>query len=105
MSDQCELMIGWSTVSSKDDAIQLMDQLLKESLIACGQVNGPVTSSYKWKGKTASEKEWQVTVKFNKQNERTVQKRILELHPYDTPEWVYVKAGSYAEYSNWVNDC
>ena len=59
-----DLYVGHTTCSSEEDALHLLDALLSKSLVACGQVSGPILSKYCWDGEIKSETEWRLTLKF-----------------------------------------
>lgn len=97
-----DLYIGFTTCETEEDAINLIDKLLEKSLIACGQINGPILSKYSWGGEIKSEKEWRVTLKFKFSVKSAVLKTIIKNHKYDIPEWVCLPAETTSEYATWV---
>lgn len=100
---KADLYIGFTTCETEEDAISLIDNLLEKSLIACGQVNGPILSKYSWEGKIKSEEEWQVTLKFKFSVKNEVLMTLLNYHKYENPQWVCHPVESSEEYSAWVN--
>jgi periplasmic divalent cation tolerance protein len=100
---KADLYIGLTTCETEDDAISLIDKLLEKSLIACGQIDGPIHSKYSWGGEIKSEKEWRVTLKFKISAKSEVLNTILIQHKYDNPEWVCHPAESTEKYATWVN--
>ena len=101
--DENIVMTGWTTVSYKQDAVDMIQKLLDKGLIACGQISGPIESHYKWKGKITTDNEWRVVLKYSKKNEKKMLKNIQQLHPYEVPQWASVGIESTAEYAKWVN--
>ena len=81
-----------------------MDSLLTEGLIACGQVEGPIEAAYIWKGKKCKESEWRILMKFAPNLARNLELRLIELHPYENPQWNYWEATSSDEFGKWVHD-
>lgn len=71
---------------SKEVSQQILQQLLEERLIACGQIVGPITSMYHWQNKIEQSEEYLCLLKTTKSAYPTLEKRILELHPYEVPE-------------------
>ncbi len=72
------------TVPDNKTAGRIVSALLKEKLAACVSTF-PVSSRYRWKGKTKSAKEVQLFIKTSGPVEK-LKRRIVELHPYDVPE-------------------
>ena len=99
-----DVYIGWTTVSTEQDAHDLCNQLVEEILIACAQVSQPIQSVYQWNGEVKTEKEFKITLKFTAEKVEEVTKAIVDLHPYKLPQWIYLKAESTAGYAEWVDD-
>lgn len=100
---KADLYIGFTTCETEEDAILLIDHLLEKSLIACGQINGPILSKYSWDGIIKSEKEWHLTLKFKFSVKNEILKTILNLHKYENPQWICHPVESSEEYAAWVN--
>ena len=100
--DENIVMTGWTTVAHKQDAVDMIQKLLDNGLIACGQISGPIESYYKWKGKLTVENEWRVVLKYSKDNQE-VSENLQDLHPYEVPQWISAGLESSAEYAKWVN--
>ena len=71
-------------------------------LVACAQVVGPVTSVYRWKGKIDESEEWELRLKYSRQNEDALSRYICEKHPYEEPQWVSWDADASEGYAKWV---
>jgi periplasmic divalent cation tolerance protein len=99
-----EVYIGWTTVSTEQDAYDLCNQLFEERLIACAQVSQPIQSIYQWNGEVKTEKEIKITLKFSGEKVEKVTKAIVGLHPYKLPQWIYLEAKSTAGYADWVDE-
>lgn len=87
------------------DALQAMvEMLLSERLIACGQIVGPVSSTYAWRGELQrGEQEWLALLKTTTAVAERVIERIRELHSYDTPEILLIEvSGGHGPYLEWV---
>ena len=95
--------IALTTLSSREQAEQLAEALVAERLAACVNVLGPVASIHRWEGKVARDEEVLLLIKTTETGVAPLQTRVLELHPYDTPEFLAfaVGAGS-AGYLDWV---
>ena len=94
-----------TTFAGEDDAIKLGHNLVVSGLAACAQVQGPITSSYRWEGKVEQSCEWLLTVKTLRDRFDAVAAAIVKEHAYALPEIIAVPivAGS-AEYLKWIDD-
>ena len=102
-SEANQVMVGWTTTASRDEAETLAHGLVEAGLVACAQVDGPVTSIYRWKGAMEAAQEYRLTLKFAAGREGAVEAWIQGHHSYETPEWIYVVAdGAAKNYLNWV---
>ena len=79
--------------------------VVRERLAACVNVLGPVASVYRWEGEVAEATEAMAVIKTTADRLDRLRERILELHPYDTPEFVAlpVTGGSEA-YLQWIGE-
>jgi periplasmic divalent cation tolerance protein len=86
------------------DALQaIVDDLLERRLIACGQLLGPITSSYRWQGRRECEQEWLALLKTASVRAAAVGARVRELHSYEVPELLVAElSGADADYVRWV---
>ena len=99
------LIIGWTTLSSKDTALDLAKKLVNEKLAACVHVEGPLTAVFKWEGKITQDEEYKLTIKFPSEKAQELEKFLIENHPYEIPQWVAIEANQVSEkYLKWVND-
>ncbi len=97
------LLIGWTTVGNRDDATRLARELVEAKLAACVQIEGPVTSYYIWENRTEAAEEYRLTIKFLPSRTAALETWLLTHHPYETPEWIVVRAEQVAEkYLSWA---
>ncbi len=95
--------IALTTLSSREQAGQLAEALVAERLAACVNVLGPVASIYRWEGKVERDEEVLLFIKTTEAGVAPLQARVLELHPYDTPEFLAFEVGAGApDYLAWV---
>ena len=94
--------IATTTCTNKKTASGIVDTLLFEGLIACGQIEGPIESSYIWDGKLNKEPEWRIVFKFPLDKAKKLEKKLNELHSYENPQWTTWKAEASQGYVNWV---
>lgn len=86
------------------DALQaIVEDLLERRLIACGQLLGPVSSTFRWQGVREQQQEWLALLKTAGARVPAVQARVIELHPYEVPEVLVceMSAGN-GDYLRWV---
>lgn len=94
-----------TTVSSQEEATVIADKAVSEGLAACGQISGPITSHYRWKGQFCRETEWKVTMKTFESLQTGLMVQIEEIHPYETPEIISIPVGSVSRaYRDWMSD-
>ena len=76
---------------------------MTQKLAVCVQIEGPITSVYTWKNKTAETTEFRLMVKLLPDRMHAVESWILTHHPYDTPEWIVARTEHVAEkYLSWA---
>ena len=82
---------------------ELARALIDERLAACVNVHGPMTSTYRWKGRIEVDAERQVVIKTTRDRLDALRKRIHELHPYELPEFLVLDVASGSDaYLDWV---
>lgn len=97
--------IALTTLSSREQAEQLAEALVAERLAACVNVLGPVASIYRWEGKVERDEEVLLFIKTTRAGVEPLKTRVLELHPYDTPEFLAFEVdGGTPDYLAWVVD-
>jgi periplasmic divalent cation tolerance protein len=94
-----------TTVPSAEAAETLVNTLVAERLIACGNITVPVASIYRWQGKIERAQEVVVIIKTTQDAVARVTERVAELHPYEVPEVLSLAVDSgYAPYLDWVRE-
>lgn len=97
------LLVGWTTVANRADADRIAQTLVSTRLAACVQIDGPIASYYVWQGRTETAEEFRLTVKFLPARAAAIKAWLEKNHPYETPEWVVVRAEDVAEkYLSWA---
>lgn len=91
------------TAGDRSTAERIVDELVADGWVACGQVDGPVRSTYRWQGRVEIAEEWRATLKTSAAAAPAVVSRVRAAHDYDTPE-VLVTAVEHgdADYVAWV---
>jgi periplasmic divalent cation tolerance protein len=99
-----DLMIVLTTVP-KNAADELASRLVDERLAACVNVHVPMTSTYRWKGRTERQEECQLVAKTSTSRLADLERRLHELHPYELPEFIVIRAAAATpQYAAWVAD-
>jgi periplasmic divalent cation tolerance protein len=93
-----------TTTDSKEEAKRISKDLVKKRLAGCVEINGPIQSTYRWKGSVEYGEEWLCSIKSRKDLINKVEMAIKEIHPYDVPEIVVLPiiAGS-NDYLTWLH--
>ena len=96
------MLLVLTTFTSEADAARVVQVLLEERLVACGNLLPGARSLYRWKGGVADEREVVVLMKVREGDWAALVARLHELHPYEVPECIAVRvaAGS-PEYLAW----
>ncbi len=93
------------TTSTKQEAQKIIADLLKIRLIACGNVIGPISSSFWWKNSIEHCEEFLILMKTQMSLYKKVEHRVLELHSYEIPEIVALSIVEGSKlYLDWVTD-
>jgi periplasmic divalent cation tolerance protein len=92
-----------TTTQKQADAEKIAAALIERRLAGCVQIIGPITSTYRWKGRVEITKEWLCVIKSAKNLYRDLEQTIHEIHPYEIPEIVAmpILAGS-KDYLKWL---
>jgi periplasmic divalent cation tolerance protein len=97
------MFVAWTTVARREDADNLATAIIARNLAACVQIAGPVISHYRWQGHLERAEEFRLTLKFTPDRLPALEAYILAHHPYDTPEWIVVRAEHVGEkYLSWA---
>ena len=98
-----DLTLVLSTLPDPESARVLAGQLVEERLIACGNVLPGVQSIYRWKGVVEEAVEVLLVMKTREELVPRLFERAAELHPYEVPELVALRASQVAHaYGRWV---
>ncbi|MGO8869847.1 MAG: divalent-cation tolerance protein CutA [Acidimicrobiales bacterium] len=98
-----ELVQVQFAIDDPEAADAIVDDLLGDRLVACGQRSGPLVSRYWWQGSLERAEEWLVVLKTRADLRDQVIDAVLDRHPYETPEIVAVAVtGAAPGYRDWV---
>ncbi len=96
------IRVGRTTVETQEQALDLSRKLVNARLVACSQVDGPLTSVYHWNGKIEQSEEWGLTLKFPAVKEEELVRFLAANHPYEEPQWVHWESEASVGYSEWA---
>ena len=93
-----------TTFEDEGQAKYIINEIIKSKLAACAQ-EIKIKSHYTWKGELYHEDEVLVLLKTRKELYPELEKKLIEIHPYETPEilFVDVENGS-AAYLAWIDE-
>jgi periplasmic divalent cation tolerance protein len=94
-----------TTTDSRAEAMELVHAAVEARLAACGQVAGPVASTYWWNDEIERSEEWFVFLKLPADRYDELAAFLAERHSYDEPEIVAtpIVSGS-ASFLSWIRD-
>ena len=94
-----------TTVPNKKIGVKIVELLLKEKLVSCCQIIGPINSHYWWENKIEESKEWLILIKCKKENFKKIEEKIKENHPYKVPEIISFEISKLSvDYSKYLKE-
>ena len=97
------MFIAWTTVATRADADRIAAGAVARNLAVCVQIDGPIISHYRWNGEPERTEEFRLSFKCLPAQVAALQQHVLAGHPYDTPEWLVVRAEQVGEkYLSWA---
>ncbi len=91
-----------TTFSSRSKASACGADLVARRLAACVQVDGPITSCYRWEGRVEVAEEFRCTCKTSANRATECAAAVLATHEYSTPELCIVETLTTPDYAAWV---
>jgi periplasmic divalent cation tolerance protein len=94
------------TTANKQEAENIAQRLLKERLIACANIIGPVSSLFHWAGKIEKAEEYLIFMKSREDLFEKLAETVKALHSYEVPEILVLPIvdGSRV-YLDWLGSC
>ncbi len=99
------LLLVRITCPSKRVAEDIADAAIEARLAACANIEGPVSSTYRWKGVVEQSFEFILWLKSPSTNWTKLSALVGRLHPYDVPALVALPCVEVsATYQEWVDE-
>jgi periplasmic divalent cation tolerance protein len=106
MKRETRFRVVLATCATLEEARKIARGVVEKRLAACVNiVTHAVESFYAWEGKLERSSEYLLMMKTTDERVEELQKEVLNLHSYDTPEFIVlpIVAGS-EEYLKWLGD-
>ncbi len=88
---------------SPNEASSLLDSLLEERLVGCGNILPTVRSHYWWEGRICRDEESLLLMETEERLVPRLLERIPELHSYDVPKVIALEIDeSLPAYASWL---
>ena len=91
-----------TTFGDRSAAEACAARLVRERLAACVQIDGPVSSTYAWRGQVEQATEWRCVCKTTRARATACREAIVAGHPYEVPEIVEASIDASAAYGDWI---
>jgi len=99
-----QYLLVLTSVSDRKAGQKIAAGLVEEKLAACVTISALGKSFYWWDDKITEDEEFVLFIKTKKELYSRVEKRILELHPYELPEVIAVPLSKgYWKYLDWID--
>ncbi|MDF1797543.1 MAG: divalent-cation tolerance protein CutA [Planctomycetota bacterium] len=86
------MLVVLCTAPDAEVARRIARELVGEGLAACVNLVPGLTSIYRWEGAVEEATEVLLLIKLEAGGYPALEARVLELHPYDTPELIALAA-------------
>lgn len=94
-----------TTLDDRQVAEELIRDTVERRLAACGQLLGPVNSTYWWNEAVEEAEEWLCVFKTTRALAAPLERWIIERHPYEVPEVVTIGLARVSEdYGEWIEN-
>lgn len=93
-----------TTFATRPDAVACSGRLIEQRLAACVQIEGPLTSTYRWQAAVETTEEFVCRVKTTPAAVAACESAMQSLHPYDCPEILVTYSRGSAGYATWVRE-
>lgn len=94
-----------TTLDDRRQAEGLIRAAVERRLAVCGQLVGPIASTYWWKGSIEEAEEWLCVFKTTAARASELAEWIRGAHPYEVPEIVTIAiADASKDYGEWIRN-
>jgi periplasmic divalent cation tolerance protein len=94
-----------TTTDSRAEAMELAKVAVEARIAACGQVAGPIASTYWWNDELERAEEWFVFFKLPADRYEELAELLSRVHSYDEPEIIAVPIVAGAPgYLQWLSE-
>ena len=92
------------TCASLFEARKISRAIVQKRLASCVNIHtAPVESIYRWKGKVETAREHLLLIKTTTRRLKALEREVLRLHSYDTPEFIALPIASGSRgYLKWL---
>jgi periplasmic divalent cation tolerance protein len=106
MAQETKFRVVLVTCATLEEARKIARAVVEQGLAACVNiVTHAVESFYTWEGKLENGSEYLLLIKTSAAQLEALEKEIVQLHSYDTPEFIALPIlGGSEEYLRWLND-
>ncbi len=102
MKTKNDFIVALVTAPNLKVARKLAKAALQERLVACANLIPKIESHYWWKGNIEQSTEVLVLFKTKRSQIASLEKLVVDRHPYDTPEFVLLDVrGGNPKYLEW----
>lgn len=95
------MLLVFTTFPTEEEARKAAKIFVEEKLAACAKIS-ECASFYEWKGELKEEKEWELVLKASEKNKKKVEEKLKEVHSYELPQIIFLKASASKEYGEWI---
>lgn len=96
--------IALMTAPDRKTARRIVVQAVETGAAACGNLVPGIESIYRWKGKIERGSEVLVVFKTTRAGLKRLERIVVDLHPYETPELISIPVSSGTEkYLAWID--
>ena len=96
-------------ITTSDDRAELESiakHLVEAGLAACCQIEGPITSVYRWEGNVETATEFRLIAKSTHEKYAQIETAILNQHHYAQPQIVAIDLAIVESgYEKWAKEC
>ncbi len=105
MNENYEFILVLTTVSDPEKGEEIAKKIVEKRLSACVTVVPAKASFYWWEGKIEKETEYILFIKTKSSLYKELEKELLSIHPYSTPEIIaFPIVKGLEKYLTWIKE-